>query len=321
MTTRSPAAQGGREWVSAGQPCQYGFSCLNLNPGDGVRVFNLRSAATNIAITVSALVSAGCSSLLYYPSPHEYVDRAKMPIKPEDVYFTSEDGTPLHGWYFRAQGRERPKGAILFFHGNAQNLSTHFFTLYTAPAQGFDYFIFDYRGYGKSQGRPTPEGTVQDGRAALRWLKRRAPADTPVIVFGQSLGGPIALRTALDLKNEIPLRLVVVDSSFSSYRAVGRSTLAKSWVTWLFQPLAWVALSDGTAPERDLAHLAPVPLVVIHGDADKVVDIELGRRLFERARDPKQFWIIPGGGHTDFMWRDNGAWARRFYETLGQHVM
>ncbi len=266
-----------------------------------------------------AILVSGCSSVLYFPTFHEHVDRAKMPIKPEDIQFQSEDGTSLHGWYFKSllKPEETSNCTILFFHGNAQNLSTHFFTLYSAPSQGYDYFIFDYRGYGRSEGKPTPAGTVADGRAAIKWLHERDPK-RKIVVFGQSLGGIIALKSAIDMKEKAPIQFVVVDSTFSSYKAVGRKVLSRSWITWLFQPLGWLLLGDKEAPERHLDKLPPIPLLVIHGDQDPVIDYSLGERLFERASEPKEFWRVPGGRHTDFMWSAKGEFAKKFYDRLDQ---
>ena len=262
--------------------------------------------------------AVGCSSIYYFPVKEELVDRTKMPIKPEDVYFESEDGTKLHGWYFSAQNlkaEEKPKAVILFFHGNAQNLSTHFYALYTAPEHGYDYFIFDYRGYGHSEGRPTPRGTVMDGRAAMRYMKKRNP-ESPLVVFGQSLGGAISLKTVLTMKNEIAVDMMIVDSTFASYRSIARRIFSRSYVTWLFQPMAWLIANNTEAPLADLKKLAPTPLIVIHGNADGIVDHELGRELFEAASEPKEFWEVDGGRHTDFMWQGNGLFAKRFYDTL-----
>ena len=271
-----------------------------------------------LSLTAVATLLTSCSSMLYYPSKEELVYRDKMPLKPVDVYFPSEDGTKLHGWYFNSTISDTSDCTILFFHGNAQNLSTHFFNLFTAPSQGYEYLIFDYHGYGESEGKPSPEATVQDGRAALRWLAKKKPGK-PIIVFGQSLGGAVALRTVLDMKNEIPVKLVIVDSTFPSYRSAGRSVLSHSWITWLFQPLGWLLLSDKEAPEDDLGKLAPTPLVVIHGTKDQMINFALGKRLFDEASEPKEFWEIPDGRHTDFMFVDNGKYAIRFYETLDKY--
>jgi uncharacterized protein len=279
------------------------------------RIQILRSLFTT---TVLLGLLTSCSSLLYYPSKEELVYRNRMPIKPEDVYFPSEDGAKLHAWYFHSTVADTSDYTILMFHGNAQNLTTHFFTLFTAPSQGYDYLIFDYHGYGESEGKPSPLATVEDGRAALRWLAKKQPGK-PIVVFGQSLGGAVALRTVLDMKNEVPVKLVVVDSTFASYRSAGRSVLAHSWITWLFQPLGWLLLSDKEAPEDDLGKLAPTPLIVIHGTKDQTIDFALGQKLYSEASEPKEFWEVPGGRHTDFMFVENGKYATRFYETLEKY--
>lgn len=239
--------------------------------------------------------------MLYFPTRIEHVDRSKMPIKPEDLAFNSEDGTHLHAWRFHAGAGAPGKCALLLFHGNGQNLSTHFFSLYWILEHGYDYVVFDYHGYGSSEGKPSPKATVEDGHAALREIHKLYP-DKKIVVVAQSLGGAIGLRSVLDLKNEIPISLIIADSTFASYRSVARSTLSNQWQTWLFQPLGWLLMSDQYAPGDDLKNLAPIPLVVVHGDQDTAVDISMGRDVFARASAPKEFWLVPGGHHIDAFW-------------------
>ncbi|MES2964142.1 MAG: alpha/beta hydrolase [Bdellovibrionota bacterium] len=264
---------------------------------------------------VLSFTLTGCSSFLYYPTREEHVDRKKMPLQPEDMTITSGDGTKLHAWRFKSALKKPSPCVLVHFHGNAQNLSTHFYSFYTAPSQGYDYVIFDYRGYGSSEGKPFPRGTVEDGHAALRFVRDMYPG-RPLVVVGQSLGGAVALRTVIDMKNEVPVKLVVVDSTFSSYRSVARKAMSRSWITWLLQPIAWLSMSDRYAPKGRLKEIAPIPLVVIHGDQDRGVEHELGREVFEEASEPKEFWHIPGGGHTDFMFREKGKYAEKFYDKL-----
>ncbi len=245
---------------------------------------------------------SGCSSMLYYPAPNEFVDRAKMPVKPEDVSFKSENGANLHAWRFRSVKGQPAKCAILMFHGNAQNISTHFYSLYWILEHGYDYMVFDYEGYGTSEGKPSPKTTVEDGHAALRKIHEMYP-DKKIVVVAQSLGGAVGLRSVLDMKTEIPVAIVVADSTFASYRSVARSTLSNHWFTWPFQPIGWLVMSDQYAPKSALSTLAPTPLVVVHGDADTAVDISMGRDVFERASDPKEFWLVPGGRHIEGFYR------------------
>lgn len=261
------------------------------------RFFTFVLSACGFAL---AVVASGCSSMLYYPTRIEHVDRARLPIKPIDLEFPSEDGLKIHAWQFKSP--KPSKCVILQFHGNGQNLSTHFYSLYWLLDRGFDYMIFDYHGYGSSEGSPSPKATVEDGHAALRKIHELYP-DKKIVVVAQSLGGAVGLRTVADLKNEVPVSFVFADSTFASYRSVARSTLSRSWLTWLFQPIGWLVMNDEYAPKAKLGELAPIPLVVIHSDADNQVDISMGRDVFERASEPKEFWAIPGGRHIDSFYR------------------
>lgn len=273
----------------------------------------------------------GCSSFFYYPHQNQYADPQHLPLKPEDIFFETKDGVKLHGWYFRHDDSskkkpEKAKAKILFFHGNAQNISTHFASLYFLLHHQFDYFIFDYRGYGLSKGEPSPMGTTEDGLAALNWMLQQEP-DVPLIVFGQSLGGAIAMKSLVELKktnraNELEksLRLIVIDSSFSDYKRVAADTLSKQWLTWLLQPLAWVIVDNRQSPESELKDLSPTPIVVVHGTDDPVVSFSMGQRLFDRCAEPKVFVKIENGRHTDFLFKKGGQNRKPFVELIERAI-
>jgi len=164
--------------------------------------------------------------------------------------------------------------------------------------EGYDFFIFDYRGYGLSKGKPSPRGTVADGEAALRLIRARYAA-IPLIIFGQSLGGAVALRNAVDLKSEIAAKAVIIESSFASYQVVGRRALAERILGWPFQWLPWLVLSDQFAPEGEIQKISPTPLLVLHAEEDPVVPFRCGEEIYEQALPPKDFWKIPGKGHAN----------------------
>jgi fermentation-respiration switch protein FrsA (DUF1100 family) len=266
---------------------------------------------------LAALGLSSCSSLYYFPSRKVLVLRDRMPIQPQDVYFESEDGTKLHGWYFSPLRGEEPKAVIVQFHGNGENLTTHFFSLYEAPSRGFAYLSFDYRGYGQSQGSPDPAGVIKDGVAAIRWMHNRHP-DKPLVVFAQSLGGAVAFRSVTRVKNEIPISLMLVDSTFPDYRSQARAFFGSSVFTFLFQPLAWLAADNSQTPREDIPQISPIPLIVVHGTKDRVVPISMGRKVFELAREPKEFWEIPGAKHTQFMFMNEGEEGERFYVRVAE---
>lgn len=256
---------------------------------------------------------SGCSGFLYYPSRTLYYPPEKFGIKAEEVFFQSKAGPKLFGWYFET--KKKPKGTILFYHGNGENMSSHYISVAWLIDQGFNLFAFDYQGYGRSEGNPSPHGTVQDGEAALEWAHNHSPS-MPIIVLAQSLGGAVALRNVIDLKDKYPIRLLAVDSTFASYKKVGRYVLKRAWFTWPFQWLPWIVLSDAYAPDGEIDKISPVPLLVIHGDKDQVVDYELGQEVFAQAKEPKEFWTIPEGMHTDIFTRQDISYRKKFVEKI-----
>lgn len=227
-----------------------------------------------------------------------YVDREKLEYKPREVNFEGPDKLKITGWYFRSHA-EKPKAVLLFFHGNAQNISSHFISLYWLLKYDYDFFIFDYPGYGGSEGEPTPQNTVETGKIAIRWLRGLIAPEVPLAVFGQSLGGNVAMRSVADLNSELRPCLVAIDSSFASYKEVGRRVLKRSIWTWPFQYLPYLVLSNQYAATGRIKNISPTPLIVIHGERDGVVDIENSQEIFSEALEPKEFLTVAQGEHTD----------------------
>ena len=242
------------------------------------------------------LACAGCSSLLFHPQ-RQLVDNPLLDRFPaEDVFFRGADGIRLHGWLLRPAGP--PRGSILVLHGNAENISTHIMSVRWLPAQGFNVFLLDYRGYGASEGEPSVEGLQEDVNAAMRTLLSRPDVNPDrLVVFGQSLGGSIAVYNVAHSPYRQHIRALAVESAFASYRQIAREKLAAFWLTWPLQyPLSWT-VSDAYSPSDAVAGVSPIPLLVIHGDRDAIVPLHHGQRLYELAREPKQLWVVPGGGH------------------------
>lgn len=257
---------------------------------------------------IALLFLSACSGMLYYPSRRLLIDPALYSKAPEEIFFTSGDGTKLFAWRFKAEKVSKPRGprgVFVLYHGNGDNLSSHYITMLWALQRGFDLFTFDYRGYGRSEGEPSPEGTVRDGEAALRWVQAHY-SNTPIIIVGQSLGGAIALRNAIDLKGEVPFRAVVIEGSFPSYRRIGQDVLTRSWILWPFQWLAHLALSDRWAPDGEIGKIAPVPMLILHAEGDHTVPFKFGEEIFWQAGEPRELWKIPGGGHTNALIVEKG---------------
>jgi hypothetical protein len=224
-------------------------------------------------------------SLIFFPSrfPEGDWDPPGLPF--EDAWFQAADATRLHGWYLPCQA---PRAVVLFCHGNAGNV-THRAEIMRMlhDRAGAAVLIFDYRGYGRSVGKPNETGILADARAARAWLvSREKVPQTQIVLMGESLGGAVAV----DLAAADGARALVLENTFTSLPDV-----AAHYYPWLpvrrlmrtrLDSLGTIAAYHG-------------PLLQSHGDADTIIPIEFGRRLFEAAHEPKQFLTLPGLDHND----------------------
>lgn len=255
-----------------------------------------------LAVVLAALTGGCAERFFFYPDQHVYTTPQAEGVQVEDVLLPGPHGTQLHGWWLQAKGSAH--GTVLHVHGNAANISNHLPLVAWLPAAGFNVLTFDYRGYGRSDGKPSINGLVDDTRAALAWLRRRPGIDGErLAVIGQSLGGATAVRAvAADPQG---VRLLVLDSAFSSYRGIAREA-ARS-----MGPLGWLApVFIPTLPnnEHDPVHAAArltMPLLVVHGSRDAVIPQHHGRALWAAAKDPKHWLPIDGGEHIDGLMRDD----------------
>jgi fermentation-respiration switch protein FrsA (DUF1100 family) len=260
---------------------------------------------------------SACTHVYYQPIKPHYIDPAQLKLKYEDVYFDSKDGTKLHGWFFNS-GSEKPKGTIVHFHGNAQNLSTHFFNTVWLTKEGYDLFIFDYRGYGKSEGKPDQEGIYYDALAAMgkghELFKNRE--SQKFIIYGQSLGGIISLRALADFKYRDEVDLVVQDSTFSSYKDIGFDVLTRRWfIAWL-SPLAYVLVSDKYGSYKILDKIK-TPALVIVGQKDQIIPQKFGKEIYKKLGSPQKWlWKLPNGSHIDIFHHEQGIYRKKFLEFL-----
>lgn len=216
----------------------------------------------------------------------------------KEVFFDSE-GKRLHGWYFPPP-KNRP--VILLCHGNAGNISIWLENVAGILRMGLGVFIFDYRGFGKSEGRPSEKGIYADGLAAYDYLvqKEEIPPQE-IVAFGQSLGGAVALEIAA--KREV--RSLILEGTFTSLRDMARTMPLFS----LIAPLLPLHYDNIGKIERVRA-----PVLVLHGTEDEIVPFSMGKELFERANEPKHFYPIQSAGHNDTS--VVGGWA--YYQRLAR---
>lgn len=237
----------------------------------------------------------GCSPqrLFYYPNRILYADPAEEGIPYQVVEYPSLNGKKLTGIVFSAPGI--PKGTVVFFHGNFGNISNHIEQCRFLSDYGFDVLIFDYEGYGASEGSPTPKRTLMDGIATVRYAHdhSRSPGKG-VVVFGQSLGGVIAIGVAAQ---EPLVRGALIESAFSSYRRMVRWVLTRHMWGWPLYPIAPLLVDWHHDPIDAIARISPRPVFLIHGDHDETVPSFMSEQLYAAAREPKKLWIVPGADH------------------------
>ena len=235
------------------------------------------------------LPSPVCAALehmfLYFPEREIIMTPASMQLEFAEVFFSAADGTKLHGWYLPG---ETGQPLVLFCHGNAGNISHRVDNLRHLRELGLAVFIFDYRGYGQSEGKASEEGTYSDMRGALSWLKEKGWSSQQLIYFGRSVGAGVALQLAL----EQPPAALVLESPFTSLKARGKQHYPLLWqlAGWALQ-----ARYDNLSKIGQLT----VPLLLFHGDRDTIVPHQMAQELFAQAPQPKQFYSIPRAGHNN----------------------
>ncbi|MEX2175682.1 MAG: alpha/beta hydrolase [Pirellulaceae bacterium] len=239
-------------------------------------------------------------NMLLYPAPkYPQGDWEGAGVPHEDVYFDSADGTRLHGWYVE---HPQPRAVVLYAHGNGEHVA------YLGPylkqlrdELRISIFAFDYRGYGRSEGSPLERGILEDAQAAQLWLAKRTGCQpNELVLMGRSLGGAVAV----DLAASGGARGLVLQNTFTSLPDAAARLYPWVPVRWLmrnrYDSLAKIGRYNG-------------PVLFSHGTADELVPYELGRRLYDAAPGPKEFFVIERGGH-------NQAEPRAYYEALDRFL-
>jgi fermentation-respiration switch protein FrsA (DUF1100 family) len=277
---------------------------LELEPPDG------DSAAKPLRMALPALIAAAGlgavelarrrfqHSQVFVPDrfPNGIWDPSGFGLAAEDVWFSSEDGTELHGWWMP---HPRAAGALLYCHGNSGSLAHRVGYFLQLRRLKVHVFAFDYRGYGRSEGQPSEQGIYRDARSAYRHLTGPLGQDSErIILFGHSLGGAVAIETA----QHCDIAGLVVQSSFTSIR-----DMAKEMRPGL--PLHLITRNQFRSIEK-VPRLS-MPKLFIHGSADGTVPHHMGEELFTAAAEPKEWHTVPRAGHNDLFRRGGVRYLRR----------
>lgn len=274
-------------------------------------------AATGLVLFLLARVLE--NGMIFLPAryPNGVWDPQRLGVTVEEHYFRTADGLTLHAWWFPPQSDAAAQGLVtpgfaggsgstagssaaagpsddsvpvlLWAHGNAGNISGRALHAQALAQQGMAVFVFDYRGYGRSEGQPTEEGIYRDADAAYAYLTEQlgVPASR-VVLFGRSLGSAPAARLA----TRVPHAGLVLISPFPTAARMARR---------MFGGLPVDVLIRARFPVRQWVAERSTPLLVMHGDRDEIIPIEYGREVFDAAAEPKQFIALPGAGHNDIL--------------------
>ena len=233
-----------------------------------------------------ALWTIGCNGTRFLFSTDKQVTAtpADLGLKYDEIWFDAADGISIHGWSIPGQA-DMP--LVLFFHGNAANISHFVGRLKYLHKLGFSTFIFDYRGFGKSHGQAMREEDLYiDARGAINYLRSRGWQPSQMVFYGHSMGAAVSLQMGL----ETSPAAVVLESPFTSIPDIAWPITYALIGSWAID-----AEFDNLAKIGNLA----VPLVILQGCEDNIVPHKMAQRLYRHAREPKAIYLIPDGGHND----------------------
>lgn len=243
-------------------------------------------------LVLCAAAYFGHRMFMYFPDPARIPPDATGLGGVEEIELAAADGTKLIGWYAKAAVG---KPTVLYFHGNAANAANRAPKIDMMIQSGFGVFYLNNRGYGGSGGSPTEADNVADAIAAYDYVRGLGVPAEKIVAFGESLGSGQAVQLAA----ERPVGAVVLEAAPTSTVDVGRSIYF-----WL--PLG-LLLTDQYNVERDIVRVT-APLLILHGERDEVIPVDMGRRIYNAANEPKQIELFGEGRHNDLF--DHGAWER-----------
>lgn len=261
----------------------------------------------SLILVYLGLVISGCNHLFYYPSSELYYSPKQFKVQFEERTYQTTSGSQIKAWFFPSQKKERCKNKLLIhFHGNAQNISTHFMQMTWLAPEGIDYLIFDYPGYGQSTGVASRKSIYIESLDLINQLlsnsEKNEFRDRQIILYGQSLGGAVLLGILPDLQNHQRIQNIVIEASFISYRHIAVSKLSESWLTWAFQWLPYLLVTDTHSGKGRIKKMANIPpVLVLHGTNDPIVPFEESKQIMNELPGPKEFWPVEGARHLEVL--------------------
>jgi fermentation-respiration switch protein FrsA (DUF1100 family) len=272
-------------------------------------MWNMLLVVVGALVALALLLRWREPSMIYFPSRQIELTPERVGFQFEDVWLTTSDGVRIHGWYLPAP-LQRGRLVVLFLHGNAGNISHRYEKFEAFRDLGVDVFIIDYRGYGRSEGRPDEQGTYRDALAAYEYLTGRPPVGRAllprqIVLYGESLGAAVAV----DLATKVPVGGVVTEEAFTSTADVGQKMFP-------FLPVRWLVKNKYDT----LSKIGRInaPLLIFHSRDDEYFSMRHAERLLAAAQPPKHL-VELRGGHNDAFLVSNVTWRhalKQFFDKL-----
>ena len=267
-------------------------------------LWGIARAAVVALLLVILLIRVFEDRMVFFPEPARPSDMtpAQAGVQVEDMFLTTSDGVKIHCWWAETAGAQR---TVLYFHGNAGNLSLRLPTIGWLQQLPANVLAVDYRGYGKSEGQPTEEGVYRDGEAAYNYLvnERKIPPEQ-IVVLGQSLGTTVAV----DVASKKPVGAVILEAGFPSAKRVAQVAMRL--------PGVWLVMRSDFNSGRKLKDVR-APVLVAHCRQDPVIPFVLGEELYAAANQPSRFVAYPGDCHEPVYQADPRDYAERLRAFLG----
>ena len=273
----------------------------------------VRLAVRGLNALIVLLLLSGCTNLVFQPMRPHFTSPDAYGILYEDVYIKTDDNITLHGWKLLAGDTgagnivagDNTNGSILFFHGNGENISTHFANVAWLTRYGFDVYLFDYRGYGKSGGWPQLDAVIADLEPMYAYAIGQLPEQEKLTVIGHSLGGSLAIYSVAHSGYRHRIKSLITVEAFSDYHEVAQDMLSTSWLTWLFQwPLSFT-IDNTYSPLEVVAKVSPVPLLIMHSEQDKLIPLYHAQALYAAAYEPKKLQLVDSDHNHVFNRKEN----------------
>ena len=245
------------------------------------------------------------SKLVYFPSKNVDIDPNAIGLEYESIVFASNDNTKLHAWYIP---KKDANTTVLFLHGNGGNISHRLESIKLFNSLGMNVFIFDYRGYGNSEGTANEQNTYDDARSAWDYLlKNKMTSSEDIVIFGRSLGGAIAANLGSTLKP----KAIILESTLTTTKEFAADVyplVPKSLIYFNYETTKYLKNID-------------YPVLVIHSVDDNIIPFKHGQAVFKNANEPKYFVQIRGSHNYGFIQSQDIyiAALKRFFKTLEEN--